>query len=174
VLVLIVDSEVYTFIKKDKMAKAKVDAFKSGQLAIKNLVNVALMITCQADNVDSPLQKSLKAFILLFAIEMTKIALEIQNVGHMAINAPKNPLFEQLTICMNKDVEIACEKVKEQQQEKLLKNIVRSTQTNQNYFYKRKQREYFYNANKRKRKKNNSNQKGKVLSYGRNKRGCSQ
>jgi hypothetical protein len=63
-------------------------------------------------------------------MKMMKIILEIRNVGHMAINVPKNPLFEQLIICTNKNVEITCKKVKEQQQEKLLKSIARSIQTN--------------------------------------------
>jgi hypothetical protein len=94
VSVSIIDFEVYAFIKKDKVAKAKVDAFRSGQLIIKNLVNVVLIVTCQADNVDDLLQKSLKTLIFLFAMEMTKIALEIRNVGHMAIDAPKDLLFE--------------------------------------------------------------------------------
>jgi hypothetical protein len=168
VSVPIVDSEVYAFIKKDKVAKAKVDAFRSGQLAIRNLVNAALMVTRQADNVDGPLQKSLKALILLSAMEMTKIASEIRNVGRMAMDAPKDPLFEQLTICTNKDVEIAREKVKEQQQEKLLKSVARSTQTNRNYFYKRKQRENFYSANKRRREEDDSDQGGRVPGRGRN------
>jgi hypothetical protein len=55
VLVSIVDSEVYAFIKKDKVAKAKVNTFRSGQLVIRNLVNTVLIITCQANNVDGSL-----------------------------------------------------------------------------------------------------------------------
>ena len=89
ITVPVIDKEILIFMNENKDILAKASMLKMGQLALQNIYNAIQAIISKLVGKYSSLYLALNVLQFTLAIEMTKLSLEIHNLGRDATGAPR-------------------------------------------------------------------------------------